>query len=317
MKKIFGLALAAVMVLSLAACGEEVTSDTTKEITSVSDEVTPEVEPVAEPEEEPVLPGVPNPMTEVASLEELNETPHIRLSCPEEFTPSDENFAVIDCGDYDIYQYKFTADGINYTYRCASVSDDISGVYGEEGTIFENAEPDALYMDDAEYKAGRWFTLDGQYCLIADGNMSNEYFEEIYNELCDYTKEEQTSSNAAERDEVGTVEDLVGDYQDSVGMRASATVTDNGDGSMHIHVMWADSFDSWTTWEMNATLDGSSLAYTDCTRTAFLTDSESGEDTETVVYTDGEGYFHVAFTNQLSWCGSEADEDCLFEQLPQ
>ena len=132
MKKIFAYVLALCMIFALCACGEQ----------PAPAEAEPQDAPGAETAEEPAeehWAGMPNPMTQHSSLEEINNAVGAALCAPEGFKIENESFWTIDCGDYTIAQYDFSMDGMGVCFRCAPVMEDISGCYVGEGTAFSNA----------------------------------------------------------------------------------------------------------------------------------------------------------------------------------
>ena len=106
---------------------------------------------------------------------------------------------------------------------------------------------------------------------------------------------------------------LSGNYQDSTSQRASAQVTDNGD-TVAVTVSWAGSAFERYVWEMNCTNEDGKLTYKDCRKT-LCTSDDSGEETEEVIYENGEGYFTVT-DGKLAWDGASEEEcvECVFEK---
>ena len=131
---------------------------------------------------------------------------------------SDAAYFVIDCGSYKIGEYQFKMNGYEYTFRCAKVNEDISGIYlsGQEGTAFsaadtevegeEIAEGVVLYVagepseeicnivdegngmqsnSDDTYKCVRWFVDGMQYVLTVNdgGALDHDTFISIANEF--------------------------------------------------------------------------------------------------------------------------------------
>lgn len=162
MKKTVALIVCIIMAFSLCACGKE----------------------AAQPDEGEV--GMPNPMTEYNSLDEINEAVGGELAHPAVMGVSDESYFIIDCGNYKIAEYNFNVAGYDYCYRCAEVDEDISGVYmGGDGTAFKDGKCDGIqFNSDDEYKCARWFDGDMQYVLsVSAPDMEQETFESIADEL--------------------------------------------------------------------------------------------------------------------------------------
>jgi len=156
MKKLICVLTAAALCLCLVACGAKT-----------------EEAPAAETTE---TVGMPNPAVEYASLEEVNEKLGSRLAKPATMGVSDESFSIIGEGAEAIGQYRFTMAGYACTLRFAPVFDtDISGVYVENGTIFEGTSAGELAYGAAENTLlARWATVDGQYVLMVEGSSYTE-----------------------------------------------------------------------------------------------------------------------------------------------
>ena len=185
MKKFFAMLLCLLMVLSLAACGEE--------------EVAPEESNPFENDGTVDGIGIANPWVEYDSLEEINAEVGCYLCEPGVMGKSNEHFAVCDMGEYKIAEYQFTLGGNRICFRCAPVTTDISGV-NDETVQKAFAEPcdgtiDTVTTDTM--KLARWATLDGQYVLmVADnGEMGLDSFEMIVDDASQETIRNMVNSN--------------------------------------------------------------------------------------------------------------------------
>lgn len=200
MKRIIALMICFVLAFSLCACGKETAEPEESVVPVESTEPTAPVESeeVNEENEGTDTPiGMPNPMTEYKSLEEVNKIIGGKLAAPGVMGVSDEHFFVIDCGSYKIGEYQFKVNGIDYTLRCAKVLQDISGVYIDGDTAFagEQAQTEEIgdniiiylpgepetpaddgsgiqHNENHEYKCARWFVGDMQYVLTVHDNDS-------------------------------------------------------------------------------------------------------------------------------------------------
>lgn len=170
MKKTIALLLSLIMLFALCACGKS----------------------------EPSI-GMENPMTECASLNEVNEAVGGNLCGPAAMGASDEAYFVIDCGSYKIGEYQFKVNGYDYILRCAKTEEDISGVYlsGQDDTAFAEGNGSVVTGDDGmqtnsdgEYKCARWFVDDMQYVLsVKDGGaLESETFISIVSEFVNKTQ---------------------------------------------------------------------------------------------------------------------------------
>lgn len=120
--------------------------------------------------------GMPNPMKELSSLEELNDEVGCCIKSMSEYYMcddfADENFTLID-GTPRIAQYRFTLAGIPVTVRAAIFKDDISGIYMDGGKMpHEMLNSDRIYdpIDTGYGIWTRWFVGGMQYSLlVGDG----------------------------------------------------------------------------------------------------------------------------------------------------
>ncbi|MCR4962875.1 MAG: hypothetical protein K6B40_03210 [Firmicutes bacterium] len=128
-----------------------------------------------------------NPITEYASLAEINEITGGHLAKPAVMGVTDEAFLIIDANDYKIAEYNFAVNGTPYTMRFAKgTEEDISGVYEGGGLLFDAGATDIIEVKEFEGgKAARCFNMDGQYILTVhdDGALDMETFRAIADEL--------------------------------------------------------------------------------------------------------------------------------------
>jgi len=127
--------------------------------------------------------GMVNPNVSYDSLEEINELIGVNLIKPPVMGISDETFIVIN---NEIGEYTFKINGQEYTLRASKKTDDISGIYGKDGLIFNNevCENYETHFED-NIKAGRFFYDGTQYVLsVLDNNeISEENFKDILFEI--------------------------------------------------------------------------------------------------------------------------------------
>ena len=285
MKRMLALALAAMMVLCLCACGEQ---------------------PAQQPEtEEPTTGGMPNPMTEYASLDEINNIVGSKLVHPAVMGVSDEKFFVIDCTDYKLADYRFTVGGVEYMFRCAPVTQDISGYYVGESTAFADGANDGIEYAEADgAQLARWFTIDGQYILAAKDMADADTFALVAEELCT-----MTLPGMSEAEYEAYYADLAGQYYDSYSRRATMTVEADGTNGVKLTVDWSSSASELTEWTMTARLyEDGLLSYNDCA-CSNITTAADGTETVNIVSTDGAGWFTFD-GDKLCWTGA-ADENCV------
>lgn len=279
MKKTLALLLTLTMLLSLSACGGK--------------------------EEEG---GVPNPMTEYASLAELNEATLSRLVGPGVMGVSDESFIAYDCGDYLLAEYNFTVAGVKYMLRSAPTLEDISGFYVNGEPAFSGDIADGINYAEGEdgVQLARWANVDGQYVFACLSE--NDGFTGIAEEM--YAVNSPSATGGVD------FATLPGEYQDSVSQRASMTVEDNGDETVHMLVSWANSAFETMQWEMNSSLGEDGLLYYTDGSSSLVSTAEDGTQEVKVLSVNTEGFFSIA-DGVLYWNGAadESCRECAFEKV--
>lgn len=177
MKRIISAFLAtavctAAMSIVLTACSSKTadSSTTTPESTSTST-VTETAEDAADNTQ------IPSPITDRASLDEVNEAIGSAMKRPADLELTDEAWATIDNEEKNtIGQYTFTYNGGTYTLRAAKDTGDISGVW-ENGTTLGNGREGDVTAITTENGGlwSRWFDGDIQYSLYAEGAAMDDY----------------------------------------------------------------------------------------------------------------------------------------------
>jgi len=143
MKKLIAVLIAMIVVFAMAACSppapkEEATEAPATSAQQASDEPSQSSSAEASPTEGETA-GLPNPVIEVDSADEIMEKTDIFITVPE--GAADAKYSII--AD-EVAQVDFTLDGINYNHRIQKTDklEDISGVY----TDFE-VEKDMTWED--------------------------------------------------------------------------------------------------------------------------------------------------------------------------
>ena len=177
MKRIISAFLAtavctAAMSIVLTACSSKTadSSTTTPESTSTST-VTETAEDAADNTQ------IPSPITDRASLDEVNEAIGSAMKRPADLELTDEAWATIDNEEKNpIGQYTFTYNGGTYTLRAAKDTGDISGVWENGTTLGNGREGDvtAITIENGGLWS-RWFDGDMQYSLYAEGATMDDY----------------------------------------------------------------------------------------------------------------------------------------------
>lgn len=321
MTKAGAVVLCIALAACFAACGKKEAAPATEAPATEAATEAPATEPVVETtaEEETEAfgggSGSINPMTEYDSLEEINEIAGSQLCHPAVMGVTEEHFFINDKAfDQPMAEYQFELNGYSYNFRCAAVSNqDISGLYSGdgEGTVFP-AEPenDVEIFTGSDFKACRWFTLDGQYVfsVMDNGEMSEETFANICEEMRDMTAVGETYAEISEK-----YSDLAGSYMDSFSQRAGMVVEDKGD-CVGITITWSSSANEYTEWVMTAKMyEDGLLSYSDCVKTNYT--GEEGE----VEFENGEGCFAPTEDGKLEWSLAEDEycQQCVFEKVPE
>ncbi len=283
------------------------------------------IETVTETKEENII-NVVNPLTEYDSLEALNAVSSTRLVKPGIMGITDEQFNLIDCDEYTISEYTFNLNGINYILRGAPVTEDISGVYLNGKSAFDdNTDGSQEFIYDDEMKLARWFCAEGQYVFssLDNGKLDNDTFSSMVSEIKTLTNHltdtevdetiDETTDHVPES--VDDIAPLAGKYNDLTSREAymNAYMTDKD--KLDITIYWGNSGSETSEWHMTAyrTFDGK-LEYNDCSSYIVKT-SENGESSKEMIYESGSGYFTIE-GNTLRWDGAvdENCKDCIFEQ---
>ena len=288
MKRIAFILIAIALAVALCACT-----------------VTPAA-PTSEPD--PAV-GMPNPITEYGSLEEINDIVGMKLAHPPVMGVTDERFSIIDAGETKIAEYVFKVAGVEYDFRGSpSFDGDISGYYTADGLAFSGQPTDEIeFVEDGEARLARWATIDGQYVLAAKN--ANDAFADVAEELKGLTSPWMTEAELA-----AYYESLAGDYQDEYSQRAHMSGEALGSDGVRFTVHWAGSAFENYEWVMTCRLyEDGLLSYDDCVRTYNKTDSE-GKTTSEVESTDGSGFFTPTEDGKLLWDGAEDDycRECIF-----
>lgn len=275
MKKLLVLLLTVLMAMSLVACTQN-----------------------EEPEQGTPEANLPNPLKEVSSLDEVNELAGINIVAPGVAGKSDEKYFVIESNDATLGQYVFTVGGYKYTLRGANyTADDISGIYDDNNEY--NANEDIIIYTN-KYKLDRFFVGETQYTLYVEDN--NELDEETFCNIALEIEQLVKGNNGVS---------YQGSYQDSVSQRAMADVVETSEG-YNIVVSWSSSATEYTTWTMDAQLNGDKLEYK-----GELIEKHNGDDVETTA-SNNVGYFEIV-DGKLCWTGAALEEcqTCVFEKIPE
>lgn len=245
---------------------------------------------------------LPNPMTEVESLEALSEKAKCALIHPANVELSDEHYFMID-GDPQIAEYQFTVDKKNCTLRFApaGMDTDISGIYGEEGTLFEDSDAESHYIENDEYKVQRWFTVDGQYvfCVMDGGKWDWAQFDRICSQFANMEPRNWTS-DVPFADYLA----LVGNYADADNNIAAISI--RGDHAV-IYVYVNQDESTVKSWEMDAVLKDGKLVYEKELISLSAYDMSVGQTDTTPLEDGGAGCIEIS-GESLVFAGAYSEE---------
>jgi len=285
MKKILSLLLVLAMVFCFAACGD-------KQQASVA-----------------------SPMVEYESLEAMNDAYGFNMKKPPVMGVSDESFAAIEVeGQAPIAQYKFSVNGTEYTMRASANLGDISGVYSGKSTLFADlADGDGGVVSTDEYRGARWYTIDGQYCLVTGAkDVDADKFAAVFEEL-------ESLMVAKALEFMPKVEEIIGEYADKFSQRASLEVTPSEADAAKVHLMinWGSSAAEMDVWEMDGKFAEDGLFYYEDGTHSKITFKEDGTEEKVETIADKlSGYFSFnKETKELSWDGAPEEDcrECVFE----
>lgn len=157
---------------------------------SKTEETQPEIKEDTQKEDVVIGNNTINPMTEVASLDELNELVGGRLNHPGVMGVDNEKFFTIKIDELKtIGEYNFTINDSECTLRfCdrATKDEDISGIYVDGGSAFpsENTVKDVEYNKYEDINIARWFNVDGQYTFAYKNEKCTEKeFQKLIDEM--------------------------------------------------------------------------------------------------------------------------------------
>lgn len=167
---VFVAAAICTAALSLTACSTKpaesttTTPESTSTVTETAEDATDNTQ-------------IPSPITDRASLDEVNEAIGSAMKRPADLELTDEAWSTIDDEEKNhIGQYNFTYNGATYTLRAAKETGDISGVWENGTTLGNGREGDVTAMTtEAGGIWSRWFDGDMQYSLYAEGATMDDY----------------------------------------------------------------------------------------------------------------------------------------------
>ena len=251
--------------------------------------------------------GMPNPVVEYASLEEINSLIGVALMRPAVMGVTNEAFSVI--GGI-VARYDCEVNGMEWSFSGAYITDeDISGICDERNE-FEPGQDHTLYTD--AFYLERFFDGDRQYTITVMTPVSAEgeilLTQEAFSNIC-------TEFEAIQKRH--TDDPLVGDYLETVNGSVSACVERHGD-VYSISVSRSDPGET-RCWVMyNAVREDGRLTYLGEEISHSAYDAEGNELSCDMTAADNIGWFEIG-DGGLIWSGA-AQEECrawVFEKLAQ
>lgn len=301
MKKIIAMVFITAVIAAFCGCSRETDSAAFVEEAPTAENIGAKTEPAGSGSA-----GVPNPIVEYSSLEEINKAAGVNLMKPAVMGVSKERFSVIDG---KIAQYVCDINGREWTFRGACVTDeDISGIF-DERNVFVPREDYGVYAN--EFCLDRFFDGDRQYTIVvkdpvsADGEilLDGEAFSNCCMEMRSIQQQHMNDP-------------LVGDYQNTADEKMALYVERRGDEYvMSVNLNVSDSeFKCWTM--HGAVRDGDRLTYRGEEIGRYTYDAEGNETSSDVTAANNLGYFEIK-DSRLYWTGA-AEEECrtsVFEKI--
>lgn len=281
MKKLLFILLTVLISLSFVSCSKK------------------QEEPNEEVEEEGLI-GMPNPMKEYSSLDQINGIAGTHIVIPSSINASDFKYFTIN---NDLAEVRFTLDNLEWTIRGSkNVDMDISGI-ADENNVFESGQDGAVYLND--YYIDRIFVEGFQYTTVVKNE--NNYDVEIFsNHIFDIDKALRAASD---------INGIAGLYQDSTSQRASLEILKFGD-LYDLTVTWASSASEVTYYYISGNYEDNKITYGG-EQIAIYQYDENGEETFIdSTATNNLGYFEIK-DGKLYWTGAAQDQckTCVFEKI--
>lgn len=281
MKKILFILLTVLISLSFASCSNK-------------------QEESNEKVEEEGLIGMPNPMKECSSLDEINKIAGTHIVIPSSINASNLKYFTIN---NDLAEVRFTLDNLEWTIRGSkNVDMDISGI-ADENNVFESGQDGVVYLND--YYIDRIFVDDFQYTTVVK-NQNNYDVETFSNHVFNIDKSLRAASD---------INGIAGMYQDSTSQRASLEILKFGD-LYDLTVTWPSSASEVTYYYISGNYEKNKITYGGEQIVTYQYD-ENGEETPIdSTATNNLGYFEIK-DGKLYWTGAAQDQckTCVFEKI--
>lgn len=258
-------------------------------------------------EEKAVQPvGMPNPVVEYGSLEEINAIAGVALMRPAVMGVTNERYTVIS---NTVAQYVCEINGLEWTFRAACVTDkDISGMHHEYNEFIPDQDSG---ITTNEFYLERFFDGNRQYTIVVKDPISQdgEIFldQDLFSDIC----MELESIQKLHLDDP-----LVGNYQDTADQTVTACIERRGD-VYFIGINRAASdleVDCWNIYD--AVMEDGRLSYQGEEICRYAFDAEGNEISNEVTVLNHLGCFEIR-DGLLYWTGA-AREECrawIFEKI--
>lgn len=245
--------------------------------------------------------GVPNPIKEYDSIDEINDAVGVHLIVSSMIPASDFTYSTIND---EIAQVKFKLDNHSWTMRGAKITNqDISGI-NDPNNAFEPFSDYTVYLTD--YYIDRLFINGIQYTITVDE--AKGYDEVAYSNFI------FTMENAIKN--YNDVNGIAGSYMDKTSQRATMDIR-KYDNTYEITVSWAQSADETTYWYMAGTFKDNRIQYTGEDIATYGFDNEGNQYVIDSTAANNVGYFEFK-DGLLYWTGAAQDQckECIFEKMP-
>lgn len=310
MKKQLTILLCLCLIAALlCACGSKTAENTEKNDPTPAAPAAP-AEKTEAPSTDPTPAKLPNPITEYASLDEINEAVGGHLCHPPVMGVMDETFSVIQSSESSIAQYCFSVGGTRYTYRFSpDTAEDISGIYADNGLLFSGdlGETEAFRSFKDGFGA-RFCNEDGQYVLTGqrDGGIEEDAFRAVSRELFSLAGPQLPNFDA-----------FLGSWHDNIAGRGNMTVTQSDD-HLVFDVRWSDSASTYYVWTFTGTPDANGVLTYDGGFYGKAEFSDDGKETKTILDEDASGTIEIAADGTMLWTENNETHEFVKEPgLPQ
>lgn len=268
--------------------------------------------------------GMPNPMVEVESTEEMAAATGIWMDASQLMLEAPEMVAINSMGQISFTLKNVNDEDVIWTLRFTQDSalnasaESFAGIYDEKLTKLESIEMEwgTLLFQEAKtlgYSLYFW-NLNGIYYALS---ISGTYSQMQFAAVMDRVEAMMQTASLVAMDGQNPVMNLVGEYWDSYSQRANMTI-EAGEGALaKVTIRWGSSAFETSEWRFTGTFnqDTMEIPYEDCVLVNEVYDMARGEMVETIIYDNGTGKLSIQSDNSILWQDNveNAGEHCCFE----